>query len=163
MRKSRKWAVSMSWRVQGNMSWIGARLTMPTYSSNELTMIIGIAVHVLSIFTSAEYAKVIAVLTAPAAVANSPPAKRLPTMTCCFLGNLSRAMNGIGSNTIIKSVVVLMHPATSKCLRSSKQFCGVADSVQYASGGLGRLSIYVYNVKSHLAAQKEMLTCIETW
>lgn len=51
-------------------------------------------------------------------------------------------MNGIGSNTIRKSVVVLMQPAASKCFCSLMQFCGVMDSVQYASTGLQVLSVY---------------------
>lgn len=58
-------------------------------------------------------------------------------------------MNGMGSNTIIKSVVVLMHPAASRCFRSSRQFCGVTDSVQYAFGGLG-MFVSIHIVASHM-------------
>lgn len=106
-------------------------------------MIMGIALRVLSKFEVSKNEKVMAVLTAPAAVANKPPANKVPTMICCLLGSWRRRINGIGSSTIRKSVIVLMQPAASKCLCSLMQFCGVMDSVQYASTGLEVLSVYV--------------------
>lgn len=103
---------------------------MPTKSSSELAIIIGIAFRVLSTLVTVVNEKVMAVRTAPAAVANRPPAKRLPTMICCFLGKFNCRMNGMGSSTIKKSVIVLMQPAASKCFCSLMQFCGVIDNVQ---------------------------------
>lgn len=105
-------------------------------------MIMGIALRVLSKFEVSKNEKVMAVLTAPAAVANRPPANKVPTIICCLFGNWRRKMNGIGSSTIKKSVIVLMQPAASKCFCSLMQFCGVMDSVQYASTGLEALSVH---------------------
>lgn len=113
------------------------RLTIPTKSSSELAIMIGMALRVLSTFESAKNENVMAVLTAPAAVANKPPANKVPTMICCLLGSWRRRMNGIGSNTMRKSVMVLMQPAASKCFCSLMHCCGVTDNVQYASTGLG--------------------------
>lgn len=97
---------------------------------------IGMAFRVLSKFELAKNEKVMAVLTAPAAVANRPPANKVPTMICCLLGSWRRRMNGSGSSTMRKSVIVLMQPAASRCFCSSMHCCGVTDNVQYASIGL---------------------------
>lgn len=112
------------------------RLTMATNSSNADEVTRGMAFHVSSAFAMSKKLKVMTVLAAPAAVAKSPPAKRLATMICCFLGKLSFLMTGIGSSTRRKSVIVLIHPAASRCSCWLMQFCGVADSVQYAEIGL---------------------------
>lgn len=96
----------------------------------------GIAFQVTSLCLSEKAKKVTTVLATPAAVTKIPPAKSPPTTICCFLGSWSRRTYGIGTKRIIKSVDVFMQPAASRCCTSLMQACGVADSVQYASGGL---------------------------
>lgn len=111
-------------------------LTMPILSSRTVAMTTGMAFQVMSKRGSLKSMVVTAVLTAPAAVAKTPPANRLAMTICCFLGNLSWRTYGIGTSTMRKSVMVLMHPAASRCFSSLMHDCGVGDRVQYAEGGL---------------------------
>lgn len=97
---------------------------------------IGMAFQVRSALKSAYRVNMTYVLTAPAAVTKTPPANRLPMMICCFLGRFSRATHGIGTSTMMKSVVVLIQPAASRWAASLIHFWRVRDNVQYAETGL---------------------------
>lgn len=121
--------------------WVRKGLTIPMYSSRALAMNTGIEFQVRSLLGSEKVTKVMAVLVAPAAVTKMPPANRLATMICCLRGSSRRRTYGIGASMMRKSVTVLMHPAASKCCTSLIQAWGVAESVQYASGGLHPSSV----------------------
>lgn len=99
-------------------------------------MMIGTEFQVMSLLASEYRVNMTNVLTAPAAVTKTPPANRLPMIICCFLGSLSRITYGMGSSTMMKSVLVLMQPAASMWADSLMHFWGVADKVQYADTGL---------------------------